>query len=713
MRTANGDSVSTHENKLHQAAEFVRTGKKKEARLLIREVLAEDTNHLAAWELLFQASYNASEQIFCVERILTIQPKHSWAKQQLERLKAASKTGANFQAKPSTSPPNASRKKKRREPLLMWVGLVFSCLGVLCLGLWGLAIYRIGVLPIYGNKQTATAEAVNEVLCQEVIDQAMLASGEDCNKIGSNSVCYGNNTLQAKLISNAKQRFVKRGDVIEITELKSLSATPLDTLKREWGIAVFKIQANLPRSLPGEAVKMVVFGNTSLDKNSENLESFYFSSGWGQIACKKVPFDGLMITMPDGTGMKFVVNGAEMLLMGNASFKATEGEQMEVSLFSGSASIFADGQTQYFGAGQKVTVPLGGENGKEASGPPTKPRPLSADELLLACTLTGQYCSVNLLTPISPEQAQAKIQIGLGLTPTATSSPSKTATSTSTLTLTPSASPARTGTATVTITRTKTPLVSPTRTLTPKPTITLTKTPTTPPTVTRTRTLTPSPTLGPSPTPTNTVIATHTRTATPTNTAIATNTWTATPTNTAIATHTRTATPTLTHTPTATLTVTATPTTAPMATATFTATPAILPTETFTATATLVAPTATPEGCTSGQVVAGTLTTNSDQLTITLKNQTGGTITIQQLTLNWTDSPASQKLLSVTLDGVTVATKILNNPPDTISQGTWDSTPSITAGTESTLLMQFNDSITSPNEIDIFFDINCHVKGNN
>jgi hypothetical protein len=203
--------------------------------------------------------------------------------------------------------------------------------------------------------------------------------------------------------------------MVSVADLRRLAASPLSLVSQEWGIAVFKVMANLPRSLPGETITMVVFGNTTLDNASSNLQTFFFSSTLGQIVCDQVPFDGLMITMPDGTGVSFVINGAEMTLMGNASITATQNGSMEVSMFSGSATITSSGQTQIVTAGQSTSIGLGGDNGTSAVSPPSVPQPLSPEELTLACTLTGNFCSQQEITPISPLDAVATLIAELGL----------------------------------------------------------------------------------------------------------------------------------------------------------------------------------------------------------------------------------------------------------------------------------------------------------
>jgi hypothetical protein len=154
-----------------------------------------------------------------------------------------------------------------------------------------------------------------------------------------------------------------------------------------------------------------------------------------------VPFDGLMITMPDGTGVSFVINGAEMTLMGNASITATQNGSMEVSLYSGSATITSSGQTQIVTAGQSTSMDLGGDNGTSAISPPSAPEPLSPEELTLACTLTGNFCSPQEITPVSPLDAVATLLAPLGIGASATPSFTPSPTLTLILTTTPSRTP--------------------------------------------------------------------------------------------------------------------------------------------------------------------------------------------------------------------------------------------------------------------------------
>ncbi|HEY3310850.1 MAG TPA: hypothetical protein VGK00_04345 [Anaerolineales bacterium] len=298
------------------------------------------------------------------------------------------------------------------------IGVVLV-LGVVCLGLWGLALYRSGFM----GAKTPTPEIAqsNKKSCQDLIEQAIRISNDHCDRIGPNQVCYGNITIKADLLPSAQQKFTSAGDMVDIQNVQKLYTTPLDLQKKEWGIAVLNIIANLPRSLPGEAVKMVVFGNTTLGTNEgTDIQSFYFSSELGQIVCDKVPFDGIMISMPDGTGVKLIINGSELMLRGNASLSAVQNSNMNITLFSGTASITADGQTMYFGAGQMVQVPLGGATGTDPVGPPSDPVAIGPDEATLGCTLNPLLCQASAIPTLDPAAIIATLNAGLTGTPEAT-----------------------------------------------------------------------------------------------------------------------------------------------------------------------------------------------------------------------------------------------------------------------------------------------------
>jgi len=368
-------SMSSIDNKLSKAVEYIRAGQSKKARQLLLQVLAVDGGNVSAWELLGQTALNQDEETYYHNKVFGLR-----------------------------SNGNEVNQGKRRYSLAPVTTLVIGLLGVLFIGFSGITLFRSTNVP------STTAAA--QTSCQSLIDRAILFTNNYCNRIGTNKACYGNSTIRAQMVANSNQRFSQRGDIADVSEIQSISAAPLNLTTGDWGIAIFRVLANLPGSVPGETATLMVIGNTKLDKTSDGLDSFYFSSELGQIVCDKVPFDGIFINMPDRAGWSFNVNGTELTLMGNASLKAYKNGNMEVGLYTGAGEIIYNGQLQYFGAGQKVTVALGGPNGVHAVGPPSRPEPLSSNELKDVCTVTGNYCAPNSISTIDALQAQSIVQAG-------------------------------------------------------------------------------------------------------------------------------------------------------------------------------------------------------------------------------------------------------------------------------------------------------------
>src|SRR5687768_17460399 len=148
---------------------------------------------------------------------------------------------------PYSSPRRSFRRKRQESILIVLMGAV---LALICLSITGFALYLGGYNPLlFPNNLTATAVAARNASCQLLIDRAIQASGNSCDGTVSNNVCYGNTIVEAELVPNASESFSERGDIVAVNELRSLSASPLNLDNDDWGIAVFKIMANLPRSL--------------------------------------------------------------------------------------------------------------------------------------------------------------------------------------------------------------------------------------------------------------------------------------------------------------------------------------------------------------------------------------------------------------------------------------------------------------------------------
>ena len=543
------------------------------------------------------------------------------------------------------------------------VVVVVITISLLCCLVLAFTILRARALLAPYTSQVSTQSTERQATCKELIERALQASGSSCERMGTNQVCYGNHTVTAEL-STAGKPFTSQGDTIGVDELLRLAASPLSVEGNEWGIAVFKVLANLPRSLPGQAVSMVVFGNATLENPQQDLQTFYFTSTLGQIDCEQVPFDGLVITMPDGAGVSFRVNETEIILMGDASLKATQNGSMDISVHKGAASVSANGGTQTISAGQKTTLALGGVDGRSAVSKPSPPQPLSPEELAIACTMTGAFCSERDRLFIAAQGFLTSF-LDTGGNPAAPSAiPTLSPAATNTLkplptTAIPSSYPSLIPSSTPTITFT--PTITRTRTGTP----TVTRTPT------RTRTISGTP-------PTATVTRTRTRTLPATNTP--TRTPTRTRTATVTATQTETQTPTQTETPTATLDSTYTPTS--------------------TATATPTATLSGPVACNASEISFSTPlhipAAAQNTLQATIQNNFGSAIQLTDLEVVW-NTAGSPQLDTIELGGssiynsgsLTTSPSVFSESGPGIPWGSSNGARTISAGNAEVLVISF------------------------
>src|SRR5689334_11839380 len=123
-------------------------------------------------------------------------------------------------------------------------GVVYFCLTVLCI---------VSVLAQVAD-------------CPTMVQSAIKAVGDLCAATGLNQACYGNLSLQAEPQAGVTSLvFDKPGDVARVANLKTLKVDPFDETKNEWGVALMRLQANIPDTLPGQSVSFLVFGDVQLE----------------------------------------------------------------------------------------------------------------------------------------------------------------------------------------------------------------------------------------------------------------------------------------------------------------------------------------------------------------------------------------------------------------------------------------------------------------
>jgi len=359
---------------LKRAIGHAKEGRREKALSLVDQVLSHDPENAGAWFLKAKYAKNPESAVKSLNQVLRISPRDKRAKQQLARLQEQQVTG-----------------KKKLTPTKILLGLAgISIIMGLCVT-FGIPALR-GLLPTgSGTDGDILGEVVELPMtsCADLIERALSLTEGYCQKIGSNEVCYGNYDVYAEMIPGFSERFNRVGDVFPIEGFTKLQASPINLDKDVWGIAVIKLQANMPGTVPGQNVTFMVFGDTEVNNTSGDMSAFYFSTGFTGVTCDEVPFDGLLIETPDGAGIVFQANGVDFVIQGDAILQA-EGGEMTVSMVDGTGQITADGQVVELEPGTSSSVPL--DEDLEATGGPSEPEPLSDEEVTLGCELFGIGC---------------------------------------------------------------------------------------------------------------------------------------------------------------------------------------------------------------------------------------------------------------------------------------------------------------------------------
>jgi hypothetical protein len=102
--------------------------------------------------------------------------------------------------------------------------------------------------------------------CAPLVQKALQAVEDMCLDTGRNQACYGNLQLDAQFQPGfTNLSFSKPGERVDVASLKTLSSTQADPDSQLWGIALMKLQANIPDTLPGQSITLVVLGGSVVD----------------------------------------------------------------------------------------------------------------------------------------------------------------------------------------------------------------------------------------------------------------------------------------------------------------------------------------------------------------------------------------------------------------------------------------------------------------
>ncbi len=188
--------------------------------------------------------------------------------------------------------------------------------------------------------------------CPAIVETALQAADQFCSATGRNQICYGNILLNATSQSELSVSFDQVGDITDVLNLSTLRVSPMDEVTGEWGVAIMRLQASLPDTLPGQNVTFILFGDVELVSNVtpeqiesgeyQPMQSFYLTTGIGDARCREAPESGMLVQTPRGVGeVNFVVNEVEVSMGSTILFQAGTRQNLDVTALEGSAVLKA------------------------------------------------------------------------------------------------------------------------------------------------------------------------------------------------------------------------------------------------------------------------------------------------------------------------------------------------------------------------------------
>ncbi len=209
-----------------------------------------------------------------------------------------------------------------------------------------------------------TTSAYAQEQCSAIMQRAIDLVSEACSATGRNQACHGYFRVEAKAREGDSSLPFNVGEIISVLDVSALTTAPMNLDEGEWGVALLRLQANLPDTLPGLNATFLLLGDTRIEANplspdAQPMQIFRLETGVTGIRCAEGPADGLLVQTPqDMQRVKLTVNGVTIEAAGTAFIQAQPDKAMTVSALDGTITVSLGGHRQVLAVGTQVEIPL-------------------------------------------------------------------------------------------------------------------------------------------------------------------------------------------------------------------------------------------------------------------------------------------------------------------------------------------------------------------
>ena len=118
--------------------------------------------------------------------------------------------------------------------------------------------------------------------CPALIEEALAAVEQNCLNTGRNTVCYGNNLVQASFNQEVPPDvFDAPADTVELNTVRNLVTSPLNIPQNLWGVALLNVQANIAGTSPGQTTRFILLGDAQVENRVDPAQIFIPESTLG------------------------------------------------------------------------------------------------------------------------------------------------------------------------------------------------------------------------------------------------------------------------------------------------------------------------------------------------------------------------------------------------------------------------------------------------
>ncbi|MEO0563590.1 MAG: hypothetical protein AAF125_15890, partial [Chloroflexota bacterium] len=123
-----------------------------------------------------------------------------------------------------------------------------------------------------------------------IANQAIADANQRCGGLARNTACYGARSVRASFSELTDQiDFDEPSDTVDVTNILGIESAPLDPNTQQIGVAIMRLNANIPNTLPGQAVVLVLLGDISLQNEVPPESAFVAADAIAIVTTREEP----------------------------------------------------------------------------------------------------------------------------------------------------------------------------------------------------------------------------------------------------------------------------------------------------------------------------------------------------------------------------------------------------------------------------------------